>query len=402
MAPDTDTATYRTTAANAAPLIVHVIHQLDVGGLENGLLNLINHLPPQRYRHAIVCLKNATAFRQRLIIPGVDIISLDKREGKDWRHYLHLYRVLKQLQPAIVHTRNLGCLEVQLLACMAGVRLRVHGEHGRDMSDLHGTRRKYRLLRKCMLPLVQHIIAVSADLRQWLVDAIGAAPTQVSHIGNGVDSMQFHPRLGPPAVVGPPGFLCDDAFVIGSVGRMVAVKDHASLVQAFLLLLAQPRARARLRLILVGDGPCRQACLSLLQQAGVAHLAWLPGTRDDVAQLLRAMDLFVLPSLAEGSSNTILEAMATGLPIVATQVGGNAELVQSGWSGTLVPPGSPEMLADAMLDYYRMPELAYCHGARGRRQVLAEHSLPAMAGAYLAVYDRLTGACQPSPLSTSA
>ncbi len=404
MAPDTDTdtATYRTTAANAAPLIVHVIHQLDVGGLENGLLNLINHLPPQRYRHAIVCLKNATAFRQRLIIPGVDIISLDKREGKDWRHYLHLYRVLKQLQPAIVHTRNLGCLEVQLLACMAGVRLRVHGEHGRDMSDLHGTRRKYRLLRKCMLPLVQHIIAVSADLRQWLVDAIGAAPTQVSHIGNGVDSMQFHPRLGPPAVVGPPGFLCDDAFVIGSVGRMVAVKDHASLVQAFLLLLAQPRARARLRLILVGDGPCRQACLSLLQQAGVAHLAWLPGTRDDVAQLLRAMDLFVLPSLAEGSSNTILEAMATGLPIVATQVGGNAELVQSGWSGTLVPPGSPEMLADAMLHYYRMPELAYCHGARGRRQVLAEHSLPAMAGAYLAVYDRLTGACQPSPLSTSA
>jgi glycosyltransferase involved in cell wall biosynthesis len=133
----------------------------------------------------------------------------------------------------------------------------------------------------------------------------------------------------------------------------------------------------------------------------VAHLAWLPGARDDVAQLLRAMDLFVLPSLAEGSSNTILEAMATGLPIVATQVGGNAELVQSGWSGTLVPPASPEMLADAMLDYYSMPELGPRHGARGRRQVLAEHSLPAMAGAYLAVYDRLTGAHQAAPLSTT-
>ena len=402
MAPDTDAGRTReaAVAANGAPLIVHVIHQLDVGGLENGLVNLINHLPPERYRHAIVCLKNATAFRQRLTTPGVAVISLDKREGKDWRHYLRLYRVLKQLRPALVHTRNLGCLEAQLLACLAGVRLRVHGEHGRDMSDLHGTRRKYRLLRKCMLPLVQHFIAVSADLGQWLVDSIGAAPAQVSHIGNGVDSVQFHPRLGPPAAVGPPGFLCNGAFVIGSVGRMAAVKDHASLVRAFLLLLAQPGARARLRLIIVGDGPCRQACLELLQQAGVAHLAWLPGARDDVAQLLRAMDLFVLPSLAEGNSNTILEAMATGLPIVATQVGGNAELVLSGWSGTLVPPGSAEMLADAMLDYYSMPELGPRHGARGRRQVLAEHSLPAMAGAYLAVYDRLTGARQPSPLST--
>lgn len=385
---------------DGAPLIVHVIHQLDVGGLENGLVNMINHLPPGRYRHAIVCLKNATAFRQRLTAPGVEIISLGKREGKDWGHYLRLYRVIKRLQPAIVHTRNLGCIEAQLLAWLAGVRLRVHGEHGRDIGDLHGTSRKYRLLRKCLLPLIQHFIAVSADLGHWLVEVIGAAPARVSHIGNGVDSVQFHPRLGPPAAVGPPGFLCNGAFVIGSVGRMAAVKDYRSLVQAFLLLLAQPGARARLRLMIIGDGPCRDACLTLLQQAGAAHLAWLPGARDDVAQLLRAMDLFVLPSLAEGSSNTILEAMATGLPVVATQVGGNAELVQSGWSGTLVPPGSPEMLADAMLDYYSMPELGPRHGARGRRQVLAEHSLPAMAGAYLAVYDRLTGARAPSPLST--
>ena len=386
---------------DAPPLIVHVIHQLDVGGLENGLVNLLNHLPTGRYRHAIVCLKNATAFRQRLMAPGVEIISLDKREGKDWRHYVRLYRVLRRLQPAVVHTRNLDCIEAQLLAWLAGVRLRVHGEHGRDISDLHGTSRKYRLLRKCMLPFVHHFITVSADLGQWLVDVVGAAPERVTHIGNGVDSVHFHPRLGPAAAVGPPGFLRNGAFVIGSVGRMAAVKDYQSLVQAFLLLLAQPGAHARLRLIIVGDGPCRQACLTLLLQAGAAHLAWLPGARDDVAQLLRAMDLFALPSLAEGSSNTILEAMATGLPIVATQVGGNGELVQSGWNGTLVPPGSPDMLADAMLDYYSMPELGPRHGARGRRLVLAEHSLPAMAGAYLAVYDRLTGAPQPSPLSTT-
>ena len=95
-------------AAGAPPLIVHVIDQLDVGGLENGLVNLINHMPPGRYRHAIVCLKNATSFRQRLSAPGVDVISLDKREGKDPAHYLRLYRLLRQLRPSLVHTRNLA------------------------------------------------------------------------------------------------------------------------------------------------------------------------------------------------------------------------------------------------------------------------------------------------------
>ena len=386
----------------APPLIVHVIHQLDVGGLENGLVNLINHLPPGRYRHAIVCMTNATSFRQRLSVPGVDVISLDKREGKDPLHYLRLYRLLRQLQPSLVHTRNLGCIEAQLLAFLAGVPLRVHGEHGREINDLHGASRKYRLLRKFMRPLIQHFIAVSFDLGQWLVQAIGAPPARVSHIGNGVDSMRFHPRLGPRAVVGPPGFLCHGAYVIGSVGRMAAVKDQLSLVRAFLLLLQQldRHEGARLRLLIVGDGPCRQPCLDLLARAGVQHQAWLPGARDDVAPLLRAMDVFVLPSLAEGSSNTILEAMATGLPVVATDVGGNAELVQPGWSGALVPPRSPELLAGALLDYYHAPELGARHGARGRRQVLAEHSLAAMAGAYLAVYDRLTGAEAPSPLST--
>ena len=384
----------------ATPLIVHVIHQLDVGGLENGLVNLINHMPPERYRHAIVCLKSATTFRQRLTASGVEIISLDKREGKDPAYYLRLYRTLRQLHPSLVHTRNLGCIEAQLLACLAGVHLRVHGEHGRDIDDLHGKSRKYRLLRKLMRPLVQQFIAVSADLGSWLVDSIGAAPATVTQIGNGVDSVQFHPRLGPPAAVGPPGFMCNGAYVIGSVGRMAAVKDFDNMVRAFLLLLAQPGARSRLRLMLIGDGPSRQACLDLLQRSGAQDLAWLPGARDDVAQLMRAMDLFVLPSLAEGSSNTILEAMASGLPVVATNVGGNAELVQSGWNGTLVPPRSPEMLADAMLDYYSMPELGPRQGARGRRRVLAKHSLLAMAGAYLAVYDRLTGAPVPDPLST--
>ncbi|GJJ03161.1 glycosyl transferase family 1 [Duganella rhizosphaerae] len=374
----------------AAPLIVHLIHRLDVGGLENGLINLINHLPPDRYRHAIVCLRDYTDYHLRIQRPGVEIISIHKREGKDWGHYLRLFHTLKRLRPLMIHTRNLAGIEGQLLAAVAGVRLRVHGEHGRDMDDLYGLSPKYRWLRKLLRPLIGHFIAVSKDLETWLIGTIGAPPQHVTHIRNGVDSLEFHPRLGPPAAVGPPGFLCEDAFVIGSVGRMVEVKDHLSLVQAFILLIAEHALpRERLRLLIVGDGPCRQACQDLLRQAGMEELAWLPGQRDDIPQLLRAMDVFVQPSLAEGMSNSILEAMATGLPVVATAVGGNPDLVYSGWTGTLVPVSAPAMLADAINDYYRLPALAGSHGQRGRRRVLAEYSMNAMADAYLAVYDAL-------------
>ena len=382
--------------AAEAPLIVHLVHQLHVGGLENGLVNLINHMPPGRYRHAIVCLKDYSNFHLRIQQPGVDIICLNKREGKDWGHYFRLYQALRRLRPLLVHSRNLTTMEGQLVAATAGVRLRVHGEHGRDIGDLHGRNRKYRLLRRLLRPLVNHFIAVSQDLEQWLIDAIGAAPEQVTHIGNGVDSLLFHPRLGPPAAIGPDGFMCAGAFVIGSVGRMAEVKNFPALVRAFLLLLdREPLARQRMRLVIVGDGPSREPCQALLRDAGAAHLAWLPGARDDIPQMMRAFSIFVLPSLAEGSSNTILEAMASGLPVVAAAVGGNPYLVRNGESGLLVPSGTPALLAAAIAHYHRHPELVRCHGRQGRRQVLASHSLTAMAHAYMAVYDRLAAAPQP-------
>ncbi|MHA4871544.1 TIGR03088 family PEP-CTERM/XrtA system glycosyltransferase [Duganella sp. PWIR1] len=377
--------------AETVPLIVHLIHRLDVGGLENGLVNLINHLPPERYRHAIICLEHASEFRLRIQRPDVEIVSLNKQQGKDWSHYLRLFHTLRRLRPQLIHTRNLAGIEAQLLAAAAGVRLRIHGEHGRDMNDLDGSNRRYRLLRKLLRPLIGHFIAVSTELEQWLVATIGARPQRVTHICNGVDCLRFHPRLGPPAAIGPPGFVSEPAFVIGSIGRMAEVKDHLTLVQAFLRLLAYDSIPVqRLRLVIIGDGPCRQPCLDLLHASGADGLAWLPGARDDIPQLMRAMNVFVQPSLAEGASNTVLEAMASGLPVVASAVGGNPDLVQSGWTGTLVPPRDATELAAAISDYYRIPGLAAQHGARARRRVLSEFSMKAMADAYLAVYDRLT------------
>jgi len=210
-----------TRPVGPTPLIVHLIYQMGIGGLENGLINLINNMPTGRYRHVIVCLKDQTEFAERVKVSGVEIICLNKREGKDWSHYLRILRVFKRLRPALIHTRNLACIEGQFFAAITGIRLRVHSEHGREMADLEGRNPKHILLRKLLAPLVGHFIAVSSDLQRWLTERIGVPSQHVTHICNGVDSLHFHPRLGPIAGLGPAGFVCDNAFVIGSVGRMV-------------------------------------------------------------------------------------------------------------------------------------------------------------------------------------
>jgi sugar transferase (PEP-CTERM/EpsH1 system associated) len=377
-------------------LVVHVVDALDAAQVEHGLLNLIRHLPPERYRHAIVCLHDRGDHQDDMAAHGVEIVNLRKRDGHDPLHYVRMFGVLRALRPDVIHTRDGTGLPAQVVAALAGVKLSVHAEHGRAPDGGPGARGPHRgytgcMLRRLLCPLIDHFIAVSSDLEEWLVEAVGAEPARVSQIANGVDSVQFHPRLGPAAAVGPPGFMHDGVFVVGSVGRMDDAGNHATLVEAFLRLIASPHpAHHKLRLLLVGDGPARAECQALLHRAGAAARAWLPGARVDVPQLLRAMDLFVLPSLAEDRSNTILQAMATGLPVVASAVGGNTELVHPGFTGILVPPMSTELLASAIADYCRIPEMATRHGARARSQVIARHSMPAMARDYLAVYDALT------------
>jgi len=145
------------------PLIAHVIYRLAIGGLENGLVNLINHMPADRYRHVIVCLTDSTEFRDRLVRAEIPVISLRKREGKDLGLQYRLWQLLRRMRPAIVHTRNLPALEFMLPATLAGIRGRVHSEHGLDVNELHGSNAKYNLLRK--------------RLDHWSIDILPSAPT---------------------------------------------------------------------------------------------------------------------------------------------------------------------------------------------------------------------------------
>src|SRR5438552_18211902 len=149
-----------TASTSSIPLVAHIIYRLDVGGMENGLINLINHMPPERYRHAIVCLTEFTDFRKRLRRADVGCYALHKKLGKDIPLYGRVWRLLRELKPQIVHTRNLAALDSLVPAAAAGVRHRVHGEHGRDINDVDGDNRKYQLLRRALRPFTQRYITL--------------------------------------------------------------------------------------------------------------------------------------------------------------------------------------------------------------------------------------------------
>ena len=372
------------------PLIAHVIHRLDVGGLENGLVNLINRIPSQRFRHAIVSLTSYSEFRQRLTRGDVTVLALNKPPGNSPMTQFRLWRLLNRLRPDIVHTRNIGALEAVLPAALAGVPVRIHGEHGREIDDLDGINIRRRIERRLYKPFVHQYIALSQDLASYLRHKIGVPPSRIAQIYNGVDSALFHPAREHRDPLPHPDFSGSGHFVIGTVGRMQAVKDQLTLARAFARLMrAMPGAEQRLRLVMVGDGPLREPVRMLLAEAGIDKYAWLPGNRDDVARIMRSFDLFVLPSLAEGISNTILEAMACGLPVLATSVGGNPELIQAGVTGTLVPRDDPESMARAIRAYAESAELCRRHGTEARRTIERKFGMEAMVNAYMTIYDTL-------------
>ncbi len=370
--------------------MLHVVYRFDVGGLENGVVNLINHMPADAYRHAVLSLTEVTDFRQRIRREGVQTLALHKPPGHGVWQYPKLFRLFRQLRPAIVHTRNLAALEATVPAWAAGVRARVHGEHGREGRDLAPGANPYDRVRRFYRPFVSHYVALSRDLQGYLADTVRVHPSRLSQFYNGVDTDKFTPAADPrPAILGCP-FNPGEHWLVGTVGRMQPVKDQATLARAFVQALQMaPALRARLRLVMVGDGPLRTQVMEILNAAGVAELAWLPGERSDVPAVLRGLNAFVLPSLSEGISNVILEAMASGLPVLATAVGGNPELVHAGRTGELVPAADPAAMAQALVQLAADPQRSATLGRHARADVEARFSLQAMVGAYQNLYDGL-------------
>ena len=385
------------------PLIVHVVHGFGVGGLENGLVNLINRMPASKWRHAVVSLTGISeTFAKRVERDDVKWVALDKRPGHLIPYYPRLFRLFRELRPDVVHTRNLAALEACVPAWAARVPVRVHGEHGWDVHDVRGSKRKYQLIRRAYRPFVHRYIALSQHIERYLEDGVRVPSKRISQIYNGVDTERFAPPAGRRRLIPGCPFADPRLWLVGAVGRMAAVKDPLMLVRAFLRARElSVEARSRMRLIIVGDGPLHAEACRLLADARLTTDAWLPGERSDVPEILRGVDCFALPSLAEGISNTILEAMATGLPIVATRVGGSPELIEDGLTGRLVPPASSEAMAQAMVAYLSDPVSARRQGRAARLAVERKFALTRMVAAYEQLYESLLSGHRESPSASA-
>lgn len=330
--------------------VVHLIYHLGTGGLENVVVQLINHLPRASFRHTVIAITDIdAAFAARVDATAVELIALHKPPGQPFLLFPRVYRLLRQLKPDVVHSCNLAALEFSPVAALARVPLRVHAEHGLDLGEILGKRARYRMLRKLYNPFVSRYVAVSTE-QAALCEQAGVARERVHLIPNGVDTARFRPRrAGDPRPEGFP-FQPGHHWVIGTVGRQADIKNPLLLVDAFVALVQSGAPGSeRARLVLVGDGPLHAQIAARLHQAGVQGLAWLPGMRSDVPDILRALDCFVLSSLSEGTSCALQEAMASNLSIVATAVGGNADVLEHGRCGDIVPSGDVQAMAARLL-----------------------------------------------------
>jgi len=372
--------------------VLHVVPQLRLGGMERGVVKLVNGLAERQIASSI-CTFDARLDRLKdAIDPRVPVHALGRRHGNDPRLVWRLVQLLRRDRPDIVHTHAWGALcEGYAAARLARVPRFVHGEHG--TMEL---RRRNRLVQRLIWNRADRVLSVSANLAARMAREVGVARRRIHVITNGADLARF--GAVPRAAARRALQLGDREFVVGTVGRLVPVKDHGTLVA---LLVELRRLGLECRALVVGDGPLRAELEQRARAAGLGSSLRVLGDRGDVEQVLAALDVFVLTSVSEGLPNSVLEAMASRLPVVATQVGGVDELVEHGRTGLLAGARDAAALAAAVSTLARDGGLRQQMGAAGRRKATTEFGLDRMLEQYARVYLELAGqdAWRPGPRS---
>jgi glycosyltransferase involved in cell wall biosynthesis len=246
----------------------------------------------------------------------------------------------------------------------------------------YGDKWRRRLAYRCVARSSFRMVAVSEDIRRFLVQEVGVRPDRVSTIYNGIDVKAYYPSERGATVRGELG-IAPAAPVIGMVGSLYPVKGHTYLLQAAVRVV---KAFPLAVFLIVGRGGLLDQLREQAQQLGIgAHVRFL-GFSEDIPPLLQAMDIFALPSLSEGLSLSLLEAMAAGKPAVATAVGGNPEVVLHEETGFLVPSQDVEALACRIISLLKDQAMAHQFGVHGQRRALETFSVEHMVNAYQDLY----------------
>jgi sugar transferase (PEP-CTERM/EpsH1 system associated) len=362
---------------------MHVLPYLDVdGGMEKVLVDGLMHTNRKRVYPMVCCLQEKGGRAPQLEEVGIQVFVEPKRGRRDWAFPLRLAKLLKSRRVDVVHTYSGVYRDGCLAARLARVPVNLHTDQGRFYP---ADSWKLRLTHRFMTRLRDRVISVSKELKDYLVNEVGLPPEKVTVIYNAVNCNPSHPSGNPDDLQHELG-LNDDCPVVGIVGRLVPVKDHGTLLKATARMFA---AVPQVRLLVVGEGPLRAELEALARELQIVDRVMFLGHRYDVPNLLPLMDVAVLCSLHEGSSLTLLEAMAAGRAVVATAVGGNPELVLDGVTGLLVPARSPEALADAIVTLLRDPALRASMGQAGKNRVKEHFSIETMVQSYESLYRSL-------------
>lgn len=360
------------------------------GGSERFLQNLASRLPIDRYRITLVQLHeqrmpgnhgHELLRRSNLRLVSLPVHAVYDRTGLN--AWLELSRMLRRERFDIVQSQH---EKADILnALLPHRRGTVHISNRRDMGFKKSPRLQHVF--RHLNPRFDAVVAPARQILSGLAQSEQLDPMRMTWIPNGVDTRRFAPaplqqRLDSRRELG----LDDDAVVFGCVARLQPVKRHVDLVDAFADVY---RTLPQARLVLVGDGPLLPEITARIQSLGVADAVSLLSSRDDVDALLPALDVLVLPSSSEGMSNAILEAMACGLPVVATAVGGNLTLVQHETTGLLVPPHDPISLAASLQWLAQSTHARRRMGMAARARIEREFSLDSMVLAFDQLYQRL-------------
>jgi sugar transferase (PEP-CTERM/EpsH1 system associated) len=367
--------------------VLHVVDRIGVGGTELNVLKLLRGLSPQGFEQQLFSIRGGSdsAGPEREL--GFEPLSAGAGEGGFQFAVPRLVRVMRACRPQIVHSRNWGAIEAVVAARLAGVPIAVHSEHGYELEMFDGLPLRRRLFRRFAYGRADAVMTVTRELRDYHARQAWFSPDRIRVIYNGVDTERFQPRSELHPVARERLRLPATSFVIGSVGRLVPIKDYPTLFDAAAKLVERGFDA---RVLLVGSGPELEHLKGLVDASRLlAGRVTFAGACLDVPEMLAAMDAFVLPSVREGMSNTLLEAMAAGLPVIAMRVGGNPEIVEDGRSGWLLAPRDVDGLAHRVEQLASSPEMGQRLGSAARRRVFERFTLAHMLANYQDLYREL-------------
>lgn len=351
--------------------VVHLVSTLGIGGQEMVIHSLVSHTDRRRFRPIVITLHGGGPVADRIAALGVPVESLGDGTPSSLALVRRLVGRLRVHRPDILHTHNPAPHQIGAAArLIARVPALVHTKHGRNNFPTRLHRWKEQLAGR----LSTLVVPVSADAATVARTSDHVPERKIRVIHNGIDT-DGSPQASPFPAGRPPRAV--------HVARLNRVKDQKSLLAATRIVADRV---PDFRLDIVGDGPMNAELRRLATELRLDDIVTFHGMQSDVRPFLAQADFFLLPSLSEGIAITMLEAMCAGLPVVATDVGGNREVVRHDVTGLLVPVRNPEALAEAMLTTIANPDRAREWGGEGRRRVVAEFNIAQTVRAYEAAY----------------